>query len=184
MWYLKRRMLEGTSSLKPAPDDPELEKAAIRWAGYEDKIKRAMKGRKGKEKGQNEDDQEFMDIVQKVDHMDKEKMTAFVIQVPGMSSQQSTEDMREILIEHLYRMKLLQHLDKEDEEKGVIFKPDWTKSSFWEEEDDDDMTVFVKKKVRIGLFQNDDVLPDFSIWGRGGSQGGSNHMKQLNMGAL
>ena len=123
-----RSMLEGTSSLKPAPDDPELEKAAMRWAGYEHKIKRAMKGRKGKEKGQNEDDQEFMDIVQKVDHMDKEKMTAFIIQVPGMSTNQSKEDMREILIEHLYRMKLLQHLDKEDEEKGVIFKPDWTKS--------------------------------------------------------
>ena len=43
---------------------------------------------------------------------------------------------------------------------------------------------FCRPKVRIWLFQNDDVLPDFSIWGRGGSQGGSNHMKQLEMGGL
>ena len=101
--------------------------------------------------GENEDDQEFMDIAQKVDDMDKEKMTEFIIQVPGMSTKQSTEDMREILIEHLYRMKLLEHLDREDEEKGVIFKPDWTKSSFWEEEDDDDEMEEEKKSWEKGI---------------------------------
>ena len=72
----------------------------------------------------------------------------------------------------------------------MIFRSPKSRASIWgvlkrcRSNGSRDMTVFVKKKVRIGLFQNDDVLPDFSIWGRGGSQGGSNHMKQLNMGAL